>query len=235
MKKILHLVLLSVMLVTATTAQAQFRRPTRVDNRHHNGGYYIENNRVSNNGYSNWHNDVYFGFKLGFNASSVRSDAPDLDGNKVQCGLNAGIAVGFYLSHYYPISLETGIYYTEKGGKSDGIDGRFTYDLNYLELPIVFKYKIITSRDVAIEPFLGGYAAVGVSGDIKDYNNREAFSSFDDGYFRRGDGGLRFGCGVSFQMVSIEASYDLGLANIGQDSFDKTHNGNFTLTAGVTF
>ncbi len=236
MKKILPIMLLAVMLATAGTAQAQFRRPSRSGNHYRSSvpsnGY---DRAPRDRGYSDWHNNMYFGLKLGFSASSVRSEAPELNGTGVTCGLNTGIAVGFYLSPYHPISLETGLYYTEKGGKSDGTNGRFTYDLNYLELPIVFKYKVITSSDLAIEPFLGGYAAVGVAGNIKDYNNREAFSSFSDGYFRRGDGGLRFGCGLSYQMVSLEAAYDLGLANIGQDTFDSTHNGCFTLTAGITF
>ncbi len=179
--------------------------------------------------------NVYFGLRLGFNASAVRSEAPALNGTGVTSGLNAGVALGFYLSPFHPVSLETGLYYTEKGGKSSQGGSKFTYDLNYLELPVVLKYKIFTSPDVAIEPFAGAYAAVGVAGKIKDYDNREAFSSYDNGFFKRGDAGLRLGCGVSYQMVSLEASYDLGLANIGQDDFSDTHNGCFTLTAGITF
>lgn len=88
-----------------------------------------------------------------------------------------------------------------------------------------------------MEPFFGGYLACGIAGKIKDYNNREAYSSFgdEDDTFNRFDGGLRFGCGVSYQMLYLEASYDLGLANVGKDRFDDARNRCFNLTVGVNF
>jgi len=224
------MLLLGVMLVTAGTAQAQFRHPSR-SGRY---GHPTHVDRSFGHG-NNWYNDVYFGVKLGLNASAVRSEAPALNGTGVMCGLNTGVALGFYLSPYYPVSLETGLYYTEKGGKSSSSAGKFTYDLNYIELPLVVKYKAFVQPNLSIDPFFGAYAAVGVSGKIKDYDNREAFSSFDNGAFKRGDAGLRLGCGLSYQMFTLEASYDLGLANIGQDDFADTHNGCFTLTAGINF
>lgn len=237
MRKIVTKLLLGVMLATAGTAQAQFYRPqARPGNYTHHSPF---DQPARGRGYGNINfmnrDDVYLGLRLGFNASAVRSEAPALNGTGVTSGLNAGLAVGFYLSPFHPVSLETGLYYTEKGGKSSQSGNKFTYDLNCLELPVVLKYKIFTSPDVAIEPFAGAYAAIGVAGKIKDYDNREAFSSYDNGFFKRGDAGLKLGCGVSYQMVSLEASYDLGLANIGQDDFADTHNGCFTLTAGITF
>lgn len=234
MRKIITMLLLSVMLATAGSVQAQFRRPAHGPHNRYTAigpGPVISHGR----GHSHWHDNMYFGIKLGLNASAVRSEATELNGTGVACGLNTGVAMGFYLSPYHPVSLETGLYYTEKGGKSNHAGNRFTYDLNYIEIPLVLKYKIFTPRDLAIEPFFGAYGAIGVAGKIKDYNNREAFSSFDDGYFQRGDAGLKLGCGVSYQMFSLEASYDLGLTDIGQDTFDSTHNGCFTISAGITF
>ena len=182
-------------------------------------------------------NSTYFGFRLGLNAASVRSSAPALDGKSAKTGLNVGLAVGLPLSRYNPIFIETGLLFNQKGGKSSasGTRGKFTYDLGYLELPLVLKYKFYTRSGVAIEPFAGGFMAVGVSGEIKDYADREAFSSYSDNYFRRFDGGLRLGCGVSYGMGYLEMGYDLGLANVGQDTFDDTHTGCFTIGIGVNF
>lgn len=236
MRKIITMLVLGVMLATAGTAQAQIYRPQNRSGYTHRSPFDQPARGRGYNGFEFFNNhSMYFGLKIGFNASAVRSEASALNGTGVASGLNTGMALGFYLSPYHPVSLETGLYYSEKGGKSEGAAGKFTYDLNYLELPLVIKYKFFTSPDVAIEPFAGGYAAVGVGGKIKDYNNREAFSSFDDGFFKRGDAGLRLGCGISYRMVNLEASYDLGLANIGQDDFADTHNGCFTLSAGITF
>ena len=148
------------------------------------------------NEYIAWHR-YYVGLRVGLNASHVNSDSPALNGSSMKSGLNIGIAAGTQLSYRTPLFLETGLYYSQKGGKSDSGTGKFTYDLNYLEVPLLIKYK----------HFVGN----------------------------RFDGGIKLGCGVGFNMLYLDASYDIGLANIGQDSFNDTHNGCFTLNIGVNF
>ena len=182
--------------------------------------------------------NTYGGFRVGFGVSTVNSDAPLFDSNKSSTGLNIGLAVGTQVSNRAPLFLESGLYYTEKGGKSVYNNEKFTYSLNYLELPLVLKYKYRADRDITIEPFAGGYVACGVGGKIKDYNHRAAYNSFDSDYddtFNRFDGGLKLGVGASFQLLYLEASYDIGLANVGKDNFDETRNGCFNLTMGVNF
>lgn len=178
---------------------------------------------------------TYVGLRVGMGVSTVSSDSPLLDTNKAVTGLQLGVVGGVALVPGMPLYLESGVYYAEKGGKSTYGGSKFTYDLNYIEVPIVLKYKYQATRDVSVEPFVGGYLAGGVGGKIKDYDNREAFDSFGDEAFKRFDGGLRVGCGLGFQMMYVEASYDVGLSNIGQDLFDDTHNGCLNLTFGVNF
>ena len=125
--------------------------------------------------------------------------------------------------------------YTEKGGNGY-VDGKkFTYDLNYLEMPILAKYKYYFDDDLSIQPFAGGYLACGVGGKMKNYAEREAFSSFSDDAFQRFDGGLRLGCGVGFDLFYLELAYDIGLSNICHDDFDTSHNGSLALNFGVNF
>ena len=186
------------------------------------------------NEYIAWHR-YYVGLRVGLNASHVNSDSPALNGSSMKSGLNIGIAAGTQLSYRTPLFLETGLYYSQKGGKSDSGTGKFTYDLNYLEVPLLIKYKHFVGNQMTIQPYMGGYLAVGTDGEIKNYGTRTAFSSFDDGYFNRFDGGIKLGCGVGFNMLYLDASYDIGLANIGQDNFNNTHNGCFTLNLGVNF
>ncbi len=184
------------------------------------------------------YNNTYYGFRLGLGVATVNSDSPVLDANKAKTGLNAGFVVGTQLTRQAPLFFETGIYYTEKGGKSNYQGNKFTYGLNYVELPLLLKYKYYADRDFSIEPFAGGYLSCGVGGKIKDFGNRKAYGSFSDDYdenFKRFDGGLKVGCGVGFQMLYLEASYDIGLANVGNDEFDDTHTGCFNLTFGVNF
>ena len=186
------------------------------------------------NEYIAWHR-YYVGLRVGLNASHVSSESPDLNGTGVKTGLNIGVAAGTQLTYRAPIFFETGLYYSQKGGKSGSGSNKFTYDMNYLEVPLLIKYKHFVGNQTSIQPYAGGYLAVGTDGEIKNYGTRTAFSSFENGYFNRFDGGLKIGCGVGFNMLYLDASYDIGLANIGQDSFDDTHNGCFTINVGVYF
>ena len=180
-------------------------------------------------------NATYYGLRLGAALSTVNSDDKQLDGGSAQTGLNVGAVLGYQLVPSSPVYLETGLFYTEKGGKGVHNSKNFTYNLNYLEVPLLLKYEIDTNSPVSIVPFMGGYLACGVGGQIKDYGDRKAFSSFDDNTFKRFDGGLRIGCGIQYDIIYAEAAYEFGLANICDDAFDTSHNRCFYLNCGVNF
>ena len=187
----------------------------------------------------------YVGLRVGPSFSHTTSDDAALNGGRWKTGLNVGVALGTAISCNTPLYLESGLYYTEKGGKGNGgvNNGHFTYNLNYLEVPLVFKYRATSTGDFTVEPYFGGYFAVGVGGKIKDYNNREAYSAFDsnrydNGTFRRCDAGLKFGIGSSVRLsgdaaLYMEVGYDLGLADICHDTFDKAKTGALQLNVGV--
>lgn len=179
--------------------------------------------------------DIYYGLRIGPSFSTVNSDDKALDGGSSQTGLNIGVVAGLPLTDQAPLYLETGLHYTEKGGKTTYEGKRMTYDLNYLEVPVTVKYAVPVDAHFSIQPFLGGYVACGVGGKMRNYGDRVAESSFSKQYFKRFDGGLRVGCGVAYDMFYADLGYDLGLVNICHDEFDKSHNGCLTLTVGVNF
>ena len=179
--------------------------------------------------------DTYYGLRIGANFSTVNSDDRYLDGGSLRTGLNVGAVVGFQMVPQAPIYFETGLSYVEKGGTGH-VDGvKFTYKLDYLEMPLVLKYNYIAAPLVSIQPYIGGYLAAGVGGQIKDFGHRHAYSSFDDEGFRRFDAGIKVGCGVQFDHLYAEMGYDFGLSNISQDYFDTSRTGSLFLTAGVNF
>lgn len=227
MKKTLLLSLLCMILAMPAMAQPGYR---------YGRGYNPRIQTVGRHGNEliAWHS-YYVGLRVGLNASHVSSESPLLDGSSMKSGLNIGIAAGTQLTYRAPLFIESGLYYSQKGGKSDSGNGKFTCDLNYLEVPLLIKYKHFVGNQTSIQPYAGGYLAVATDGQIKNYGTRTAFSSFEDGYFNRFDGGLKIGCGVGYNMLYLDASYDIGLANIGQDNFDDTHNGCFTINLGVNF
>lgn len=181
-------------------------------------------------------NETYIGLRLGLNLATVNSDNTYLDGDRSRAGLNVGVAAGIQLANDTPIFLEGGLFYTEKGGKGHYYGNRMTYSLNYLEVPLVIKYHFdFDEYGISLQPFFGGFVAVGVDGRIKNYGLREASSAFSDDAFRRVDAGLRLGCGLQWEHLYLESGYEFGLANISHDTFDSSHTGNFFLTAGANF
>jgi len=174
----------------------------------------------------------YIGLRVGPTFSTVNSDDAFLDAGDCKTGLNVGLAAGFGLTYRAPIFFETGLYYTSKGGKNDYYD--CTYNLNYIEVPLVLKYVANIDRTFSVQPFFGGYLACGVGGKVKDYKDYKAFSSFDDA-FNRFDGGLRMGVGMGIDMLYVDLTYDLGLTNIGKDEFDDCHTSSFMINVGLNF
>ena len=179
--------------------------------------------------------EIYYGLRLGLGLSTVNSDDRRLDGGSVQTGLIAGGVVGFQLGYRSPVYFEAGLLYSEKGGEGKYEGAKFTYGLNYLEVPLVIKYAIDLDRGLTLQPFAGGFLAVGVGGKIKDFGERHAYSSFDNDGFQRFDAGIRAGCGIQYDRLYGELGYDFGLANISHDYFDTSHTGQFFMTIGVNF
>lgn len=199
------------------------------------------------------HNDTerYYGLRLGLNISTLNSNMADMDMGS-RTGLMFGAVYGFQLANSAPLWMETGLFYSEKGGEINtpqdvilsygGTDKKVTVNnikcrLSYLQVPIVCKFNIDLMDDLFLQPFLGGYLALGVGGrmkfDTKEIADRQANDSFD--YVNRFDGGLRLGCGIEYQMVYAEAGFEFGLTNISKSDFDRVRTQNFFLTAGVNF
>ena len=225
--------LLAVLMVTTAMAQYPVRRygrPVPPPRPVHRNSY------VYRDSYHRPHaTDIYYGLRVGFNVSNVRSDDPYLDGGSAKAGVNLGFVAGFQLVPQSPVYVETGLLYSEKGGKGNCGGRSFTYGLNYLEVPLVMKVMMQLDPQTTVQPFLGVYASAGVGGKIKDFNQRQAYSTFDDEGFERFDAGLRLGCGLQYSNLYAEIGYDLGLSNVSHDYFDTAQTGAFFATVGVNF
>lgn len=187
--------------------------------------------------------DLYCSVRLGLAMSRCPSDEARLDGGRLQLGINAGAAVGLQVVTGVPVYVEAGLLYTQKGGRGNvayaGGEGtgsrKVTYGLDYLEVPLVAKYFAHIGYESSFQPFIGGYIAYGVGGTVKDFGLQKETSSFSDSNFKRFDGGLRAGFAFQFSMVYLEAAYDLGLVNVGQNSFGSTKTGSVSVSVGVNF
>ena len=144
------------------------------------------------------------------------------------------LVAGLQVAPATPLYLETGLSYIEKGGKG-GLYDSYSYNMNYLEVPLLIKYQYNFDYETSIQPFVGVYGALGVSGKIKDQDQRQIYNSFADDAFKRLDGGLRIGCGLQYDYLYAELGYDFGLANVSRDDFDTAHTGCFFANIGINF
>ena len=206
--------------------------------------------------WGNYERSQYFGVRFGLNVSQLMFYGTDVDNNS-RAGFNGGLVAGFMLAKSTPIFLETGLLYQGKGAfvNNDRAD-RVTIRQHFLEIPVLFKYKIHTGVDyLKVQPFFGAFMAFGVSGDTRFYEadpakyevdsqGRYKRGTFSNGGLRAFDFGLKMGCGLSVRNFYIELGYSIGLVNaardsftdFGYDSFDNSiHTGCFSTTLGLDF
>ncbi len=191
--------------------------------------------QYSSGGFSLDGSSVYYGLRLGLNFSGLSTD-PDADlGTKTGMTL-AGIA-GLRLSDTAPVFLESGLYYTQLGAKKDKI----THSLNYLEIPVLIKYGVQVSDDIALLPYVGPYFSYGIGGKVKypDPTGKVGkHSSFNKNYYKHPDMGFKIGCGAEYNMLYLELGYKFGVANIAKDPAEvdaSAHNHALYLNLGVNF
>lgn len=97
-------------------------------------------------------------------------------------------------------------------------------------MPALAIYTHDLSDDRKVFGGLGPDFAYGVGGKIKDPGFSQ--KAFDLG-FKRFDAGLTLTAGYKFnKRWSVRLAFDLGLANIEHESFDKTKNRSFSVNVG---
>ena len=183
--------------------------------------------QYSSGGFSLSESTVYYGMRLGLNVATLTGDAPDGLGSKA--GLNFAGVIGLRVSDTTPVFLESGLYFTQRGARKD----KNNYiDLNYLEIPILLKYGIQASDDIAVLPYIGPTFGLGVAGDTKIAGAKEgSYKHWCD----RADVGIKIGCGAEYNKLYLEAGYQFGITNIAKNDDLSMHNGAFFVNIGVNF
>ena len=182
--------------------------------------------QLNSGGFSLEKDNLYYGIRIGMTSATVGGDV-DLN---AKVGMTLAGVVGMRVSNTNPLFVESGLYYTQRGGKKGGLK----VGLNYLELPILIKYGFKASDDIAILPFFGPYFAYGVSGKYK--LGDEKFSSYKDkAGFKHGDMGFKLGCGAEDNKMYLELGYQFGVANISSVDNISAHGNAFIANIGINF
>ena len=169
--------------------------------------------------------NLYYGARIGLNMSGIGGD----ESLGTKTGMTLGGVVGMRVSS--ALFLESGLYYTQRGGKEKGT----TVGLNYLELPILIKYGIKATDEIAIIPFIGPYFSYAISGRIKNKDVGQDWTSFRDGCYKHPDMGFKFGVGADYNKLYLEIAYQAGVANISKADPVTAHGHAFNINFGVNF
>lgn len=189
--------------------------------------------QYSSGGFSLSESTVYYGIRLGMNVSTLTGDI-DM-GSKV--GLNVAPIIGLRVSDTTPVFLESGLYFSGLGAKK----GKSSIALNYLEIPVLIKYGIQASDDIAVLPFVGPTFRYGLFGGKWKTEGEGKVNSFGGDRFKRADMGIKLGCGAEYNKLYLELGYEFGIINIAgwkaANGIDDgtSHNGNFFVNLGVNF
>lgn len=168
--------------------------------------------------------NLYYGIRFGGTLASVGGDISV--GTKV--GLTLAGVIGLRVSSTAPVFLESGLYYTQRGAK----EGNITITHDNLEIPVLVKYGIKATDDIALLPFFGPYFAYAVSSEYKYKGETVPTDQFRP---NRNNMGFKLGCGAEFNKIYAEVGYQFGVTNF-IDSDDLTgHNNALFLNLGLNF
>ncbi|WP_128544629.1 porin family protein [Larkinella soli] len=172
------------------------------------------------------------GIKGGLNASTLYLN--NVDDRNERIGFHVGVFTQIPVGEFFAVQPE--LQYTTKGVSARynllGYEGKNTFKLNYVELPVLATFKLGNSVDLQAGPYVSylANAKVATDGDLgsglRDIS-RENFNAFDYGvagglniYFGSAFLGLRYGQGLQPVANDGGARFLLGKAKnaVGQIS-----------------
>ena len=202
--------------------------------------------QYSSGGFSLDEENIYWGVRFGMTAASLSGD---LDASS-KVGMTLAGVVGLRPSDNTPVFIESGLYYTERGGKNGTYDvvkrapeGSVTrVGYNILEIPLTIKYGLKVSDQIAVLPFFGPYFSYAISGKTKQTVNgtteSESVGTFDEkkachGGLNRASMGLKLGVGAEYNKIYLELGYQFGITNIAKEENFSGRSNAFFANIGV--
>jgi long-subunit fatty acid transport protein len=177
---------------------------------------------------------VQFGAKVGF-------DLTNFWGSDVEHGMKpsyqAGLVMEYKFNPNFAIAPE--VVFASQGGKFKALDLNFfgldvsktvTYNTNYINIPVMFKYYVAPAFSIDFGPQLGinvyskySIEDVDKAVDIKD-NTKDV------------DFGL--GLGGTYNLTEnafVQARYTMGMTKVFDGDYNKEKNGNIQIAFGMKF
>ena len=160
-----------------------------------------------------------------------------------QLNYQAGLFMEYRFTSRFSIAPE--VVFAAQGGKyevkdyNDGegyFDAKFTENVNYINIPVMFKYYVSPALSIDLGPQLGinVYSKYTVESKDKHLNIKETEDQKDD--TKTIDVGV--GLGLTYNIakdVFVQGRYTLGLTEVFDKSWDTGKNGNAQIAIGYRF
>jgi hypothetical protein len=156
-----------------------------------------------------------FGVKAGANFSTF--SGKDADGAQTLVGFNGGVFAGLGLADH--LSLQPELVYSLQGAKeNDGQGGTATQTANYLNIPVLLKYRFPMGLFIETGPQIGFI----LSGKVKD----QGVSVDDKNVFKSTDFSWALGAGfhIPTTELAVDVRYNFGLSSIAADQSGTSFN-----------
>ena len=182
--------------------------------------------------------NLYYGVRIGMTGATLSGDAVEVKDLGSKVGLTLAGIIGLHISKTAPVFLESGLYYTERGAKKD----KFSVSYNNLEIPVLVKYGLKATDEIALLPFVGPVFSYGISGKYKysDGGTSVEVGAFDEkkwpngNALKRANMGFKLGCGAEYNNLYLEAGYQFGITDISKGD-DGIHSNALFVNFGVNF
>lgn len=165
------------------------------------------------------------GIKGGANFTNLYVD--DVDDENMKIGFDAGLYYRGYVTDNFGIQTE--FLFTQKGSELQyhnvlGGSGKYRFNLNYLEVPILAVFKF-GNFNIHAGPYIGFLVGVNIK-DVDDDGDINDIESLDRDDFNTVDTGIAGGIGFDFTGGMIGVRYSYGFQEIGKDeaAVDATAN-----------
>lgn len=173
---------------------------------------------------------VSFGIKGGINMSNIVDIEMTRTEFKPKIGFNIGVAADY---EFMPsMAVQTGLFFTTKGAKTESSSGNGSIDMMYLQVPVHFAYKLNVTPGTRVVFHAGPYLAYGIGGK-SSFDGGDKSNTFSSNLFKPFDAGLGLGVGAEFGPFLVDIGWDRGLVQIYNDV--KMNNQNAYLSVGYKF
>lgn len=172
---------------------------------------------------------IDFGIKAGVNLANFSGTDMDLDSRQAfVVGASLDISLPMF-----PVAVESGVYYSQKGAESGGS----TIKLDYVEVPVLAKFNFGPPGPFSPHLVAGPYVGFLVDSELEDSAGNTA--DLED-FTEEVDFGGIVGLGADFNMgltkLNAQVRYSMGLSSVFTNQLDDgERNAVLSVVVGVRF